>query len=104
MEAVDRLLDHLRSRGATWEGCAVEGSHAGQCRVVSTRALTKKGQVIVRVPKEACLSALTASESTRTLLVELMQRTASTSTRYALLWWLGCGIQQRDVAAQNSPT
>lgn len=83
MEAMDRLLDDLRSRGATWEGCAVEGSRAGQCRVVCTQALTKKGQVIVRVPKEACLTALTASESTRTLLVELMQRKDSTSTRYA---------------------
>jgi hypothetical protein len=80
---MDRLLDDLRSRGATWEGCAVEGSRAGQYQVVSTQALSKKGQVIVRVPKAACLSALTASESTRTLLVELMQREDSTSTRYA---------------------
>ena len=61
----------------------MEGSRAGQYQVVSTQALSKKGQVIVRVPKAACLSALTASESTRTLLVELMQREDSTSTRYA---------------------
>lgn len=73
---VGALLNSLRARGATWEEhCAVE-SVAGESRVVAKRALSK-GAVVVRVPKAACISALTASESTRTLLVELTQRIAS---------------------------